>query len=160
MIKFGKNLLIGVAVLGLGSAAFVTNAQTGAAEQSGHHHRAAGGHKWHGDKKTPEQIKERIAKRQTELHDKLKLNANQESAWKTYVASMAPAASGKRPDRAEWEKLSVPERMEKQLARMNEREARMTSRLAAIKTFYATLTPEQQKIFNENFHKRRYHGKK
>ncbi len=160
MNKFRKNLLIGATVLGLGSAAFVTNAHTGAAEQGGQHH-AAGGHKWHGSKKTPEQIQERIAKRQAELHDKLKLDANQEPAWKAYIASTTPAApTGKRPDHAEWAKLSVPERMEKRLARMNEREARMASRLAATKTFYAALTPEQQKIFNENSHGGRHHGKK
>jgi protein CpxP len=66
----------------------------------------------------------------------------------------------KRPDRAEWEKLSAPERMEKQLALMKEREARMADRLAATKAFYAQLTPEQQKIFNENFMTGRRHGKR
>ncbi|OGB27507.1 MAG: hypothetical protein A3I66_06375 [Burkholderiales bacterium RIFCSPLOWO2_02_FULL_57_36] len=158
MNKFRKTLLIGVTVLGLGSTAFITHAQTSPGERPD---RAAmgGHHKWHGGAKSPEQMKERIAKRQAELHDKLKLDASQESAWQAFTAATTPNDQWKRPDRAEWEKLSAPERMEKQLGMMKEREARMTSRLAATKTFYATLTPEQQKVFNESFMSGRRHGK-
>lgn len=151
MNKFRKHLLIGVTVLGLGSSAFIVNAQAGVGEQGIRDRESMGGHRWHGGTKSPEHMQEKIAKRQAELHEQLKLSAGQESAWQNFVAAMTPADIGKRPDRAEWEKLSSPERMEKQLALMKEREARMTSRLAATKAFYATLTPEQQKIFDENF---------
>lgn len=97
--------------------------------------------------------REAMARHQAMLHDKLKLTGNQEAAWKTYVdATRPPQVEGRqgRPDRAEWEKLSAPERMEKMLAMMKEREARMTTHLAAMKTFYATLSPLQQQIFNDN----------
>jgi protein CpxP len=159
MNKFCKKLLIGATILGLGSSAFIANAQTNAGDRSGPERTSTGGHKWHGGAKSAEQMKEKMAKRQAELHDKLKLNASQESAWNLFTAAITPTGTGKRPDRAEWKNLSAPERMEKQLAMMKEREARMTSRLAATKTFYATLTPEQQKIFNENFMSGRRHGK-
>jgi protein CpxP len=95
-------------------------------------------------------FKERIARRQAALHDKLKLTGNQEAAWKTYIAAATPPAPPARPDRAQWEKMSAPERMEKMMTMMKEREAPMAAHLAAMKTFYATLSPLQQQIFNDN----------
>ncbi|HYD95788.1 MAG TPA: Spy/CpxP family protein refolding chaperone [Noviherbaspirillum sp.] len=99
----------------------------------------------------PERMKARIEKRQTELHGKLKLNANQEAAWKAFTAKMAPPASIPRPDRAEIEKLPAPERMERMLGFMQQGEKHLADRIAATKEFYAVLTPEQQKIFDEEF---------
>ena len=95
-------------------------------------------------------FKERIARRQAALHDKLKLTGNQEAAWKTYIAAATPPAPPARPDRAQWEKMSAPERMEKMMTMMKEREGPMAAHLAAMKTFYATLSPLQQQIFNDN----------
>ena len=95
-------------------------------------------------------FKERMARRQAVLHDKLKLTGNQEAAWKTYIAAATPAPPPARPDRAQWEKMSAPERMEKMMSIMKEREGRMSNHLAAMKTFYATLSPLQQQIFNDN----------
>lgn len=95
-------------------------------------------------------FKDRMARRQMVLHDKLKLTGNQEAAWKTYIAAATPPAPPARPDRAQWEKMSAPERMEKMMSMMKEREGQMTNHLAAMKTFYATLSPLQQQIFNDN----------
>ena len=95
-------------------------------------------------------FKERIARRQAALHDKLKLSASQEAAWKTYISAATPPAPPARPDRAQWEKMSAPERMEKMIGMMKEREGQMETLLAAMKTFYATLSPLQQQIFNDN----------
>lgn len=95
-------------------------------------------------------FKERIARRQAALHDKLKLTGNQEAAWKTYIAAATPPAPPARPDRGQWEKMSAPERMERMMAVMKEREGHMATHLAAMKTFYATLSPLQQQIFNDN----------
>jgi protein CpxP len=159
MNKFRKNLLIGATILSLGSGAFIANAQTTSTEPSGTNHAANGGHKWHGGAKSPERMKEKIAKRQAELRDKLNLNPSQQSTWNLFVAAITPSGPWQRPDRSAWQNLSAPERMEKQLAMMKEKEARMISRLAATKTFYATLTPEQQKIFNENFMRGHRHRK-
>ena len=79
-----------------------------------------------------------------------KLTGTQEAAWKTYIAAATPPAPPARPDRAQWEKLSAPERMEKMMTMMKEREGHMATHLAAMKTFYATLSPLQQQIFNDN----------
>ncbi|MDB5760770.1 MAG: hypothetical protein JWM30_4059 [Burkholderia sp.] len=95
-------------------------------------------------------FKERIARRQAVLHDKLKLTGNQEAAWKTYIAAATPPAPPARPERGQWEKMSAPDRMEKMMGMMKEREGHMATHLAAMKTFYATLSPLQQQIFNDN----------
>jgi Spy/CpxP family protein refolding chaperone len=45
------------------------------------------------------------------------------------------------------------------LAGMKAREERMTAHLAAVKEFYAVLTPEQQKVFDAEFgHPMRRHA--
>jgi periplasmic protein CpxP/Spy len=154
MNRFKKNVVIGMTVLGfglggLGSAAFA--AADSQAPGSGPQDKPARMHKHH--KHDPAEFKARMEKRQTELHGKLKLTQNQEAAWKTYTASLTPAKHGQRPDRAEMEKLSAPERMEKMLERSKQRQDAMATRLQAVKTFYAQLTPEQQKVFNDNFAK-------
>lgn len=159
MKNFRKSLLIGATVLGLSSAAFMSNAQPAPGERGGPDRASMRGHHWHDGARSPERMKQRMAEHQSALHGKLNLTPGQEAAWQEFTAAMTPNDQRKRPDRAEWEKLSAPERMEKQLTLMKEGEARMASRLAATKTFYAILTPEQQKIFNENFLSGRRHGK-
>lgn len=88
-------------------------------------------------------------KRQAALHDKLNLSTEQETAWKTYIEKMQAALPQNRPDREEMRKLSTPERMDRMLAMMKEGEKHMEARVAAIKEFYAVLTPEQRKLFDE-----------
>jgi len=105
--------------------------------------------------RSPERMRELMQQRQEELRAKLKLNSNQEEAWNTYIARMRPADMVQRPTRAEMESLSAPERMEKRLVFMKQAEQRMTERLAATREFYAVLSPEQQKVFNEAF---KFHG--
>ena len=47
------------------------------------------------------------------------------------------------------EKLNAPQRLEKGLEHMKAMEAKLTEHLAALKEFYAVLTPEQQKTFDQ-----------
>ncbi len=88
----------------------------------------------------------------TDLKAKLKITPAQEGAWTTFTAAMKPAAEpgGQRPNRAELEKLPLPERIDKLRALRKEHmaamEANMDKRDDAIKTLYAALTPEQKKI--------------
>jgi len=85
------------------------------------------------------------------LHETLKLTAEQEPAWKKLIESeqaMHPAKSAKRED---WSKLSAPERADKMLELSKARQERMSEHVVALKAFYATLTPAQQKSF-EDFH--------
>lgn len=140
MTKFRRNiLLIGLATLGLGSAPILALANTGCGPMDGGSAKFA----------------ERIEKRQAELHDRLKLTSEQETAWKTFSEKMKPSGPRNRPDRSELASLHAPERMEKMLSMMKEHENRMAERVAAVKEFYAVLTPEQQKLFDEQFAKRR-----
>lgn len=143
MNRIRKAFLIGAATLALGAGSVSVYA---AKPDCGRPGDMAGDHA-----KFEEQMRERMAKRQTELHDKLGLNANQEAAWKTFTEKMQPGARPERPDHAQLAQLSVPERMEKMMALMKEREAKMGEHLAATKEFYAVLNPAQQKIFNEQF---------
>ncbi|MCC6715703.1 MAG: Spy/CpxP family protein refolding chaperone [Gammaproteobacteria bacterium] len=96
----------------------------------------------------------RFEDRQILLHAKLKLTPEQEPAWNTFAGKVKPVAADERPERPDPEelaKLTAPERMEAMLAGMKAREERMTSHLAAVKEFYAVLTPEQQKVFDTEF---------
>ena len=48
----------------------------------------------------------------------------------------------------DWRSLPTPERAERMLTRMKAHEAQMSAHVDALKTFYATLTPEQKKTFD------------
>jgi hypothetical protein len=96
-------------------------------------------------------MEERMAKHQAAFHDKLKITADQEPAWQAFIAATKPQphAMPQPQDRKAMAQMSTPERMEKGLQMMKEHQARMEAHLAAVKTFYAALKPEQQKIFDE-----------
>ena len=84
----------------------------------------------------------------------LKLNANQEAAWTEWVGKIKEDHKGweeKRKNAESWPSLSALERMEKMLAFSKEHIARQEARLAATKTFYATLSPEQRQTFDKGF---------
>lgn len=97
---------------------------------------------------------ERMQMRQTQLHDALKLTPEQEGAWKKYAESMRPpAAAAQRSD--DWRKMSMPERGEKMLELSQQHQERMREHVAAMKALYATLTPEQRKVFDSHHAERR-----
>jgi hypothetical protein len=97
---------------------------------------------------------ERHAEHQTQLKSALKVTAAQEAAWNAYVAGTAPNPPASTPGmtKEDWSKLTTPQRMEKMQAFRAERDAVMTKRIDAVKTFYAALTPEQQKVFDTQAH--------
>lgn len=96
------------------------------------------------------------------LKGDLKLSAEQEPAWAALASAMTPPSRPPRPDRAEMEKLSMPERMEKMkqmLAQHHDmRMAELDKHTAAVKAFYAVLTPEQKKTFDTKAMPRWMHG--
>lgn len=141
MTRFRKQLMIVLAAVSLGAGSVSAFAAPGP-EGSDAGSQAA----------REKRMQERMAKRQTELHDSLKLTPAQEPAWNLFLSRIKPAQPpGPRPDRAEWDKLSAPERMERMLARMQQHEKVLSDRIVATKQFYGVLTPEQQKTFNEKF---------
>lgn len=144
MSNIRKLIIVGLASAGLGLGAIAVSANTGP-------HCHQGGF-------NKEKSAERMQQRQARLHDQLKLGAEQESAWKTFTDKMKPAG-GDRPKHAELAGLKAPERMERMAAMMKQREGRMAERVAAVKEFYAVLTPEQQQVFDANFMARHHGGK-
>ena len=115
------------------------------------------------DGKFAERMQERRVKHMADLKAQLKLNASQESAWSAYESAIKPAAPAQRIDRkaarAEFEKLTTPQRLDRMQARQSERAARFAQRAEATRSFYAVLTPEQQKTFDEKAMPRGPHGK-
>lgn len=125
----------------------------------------------HGDRMgrhDPAKMQAFIAKRQAELKAKLKITPAQEGAWTTFTASMTPMPH-ERPTpeqraqrKAEFEKLTTPQRIDKmkdmRAQRTAERNASMDKRGDAAKTFYAQLSPEQQKTFDTESARMMSHG--
>lgn len=96
----------------------------------------------------PAKMQERMARHQAALKQKLQLAPAQESAWSAYTSAMKPPARMQRPDRAEFAKLTTPERIDRMRAMHAARAAEMDKRADATKTFYAGLTAEQKKVFD------------
>lgn len=139
----GKRLMLAGLLAGLGFAAF---AQTPPPPPEGGP-RPTMRERMH--RPDPAKMAEMHAKRQAELKAKLKITPAQEGAWNAYAdATKPPAQPPARPDRAEFEKLTTPQRIEKMQAMKAQRDAEFAKRADATKTFYAALTPEQQKIFD------------
>lgn len=61
--------------------------------------------------------------------------------------------------RDEFASLAIPERLDRMQAMAEKRQARMAERASAVKTFYAQLSPEQQKVFDAEAMSHRQHGK-
>jgi periplasmic protein CpxP/Spy len=110
-------------------------------------------------------------RREQRLHDLLQIKPDQEGAFHTFLTSLDQARPqrGQRPDGARkpgergpegrgpgaqpQPKLTTPERLDRMNQRMAERTAERQQRLqkttAAVKAFYAVLSPEQRKAFDE-----------
>jgi hypothetical protein len=97
-----------------------------------------------------ERAQRHMDRRTSDLKAKLKLSAEQESAWAGYVAAMKPPAPAAHPNRTELDKLTTPERLDKMREWRKQREAEMDKRDDATRAFYATLNDEQKKIFDAN----------
>ncbi|MCL2075539.1 MAG: Spy/CpxP family protein refolding chaperone [Betaproteobacteria bacterium] len=90
--------------------------------------------------------------RHARLKEILKIAPNQEAAWKTFNEQMLAIAETRfaaRPDPAEFMGLSAPERMEKRLELSRQYQDTMDKRLSVLNTFYASLSAEQKKIFDD-----------
>lgn len=100
------------------------------------------------DGKSAERHQERRAKHLEALKTQLKLDATQEAAWSNFVAATQPPARGPRPDRAELEKLTTPQRLDRMQAHQAEHAASFARRNDATRALYAALKPDQQKVFD------------
>ena len=157
-----NNLVNGLALVGLMAAGANVMAQGTPSAAQGSDPRSE-----HMGKHNPAKMQAMMAKHQADLKVKLKLTPAQDGAWTAYTTAMQPPAGmGMRPSdaqRAEMDKLSTPERIDKMRAmraeRMTQMNAAMDRRGDATKAFYAALTPEQQKVFDSEQKKRGEHGR-
>ena len=151
MNNLRKNILIGLTVLGMGSA--TVHAQNAAPTPDSGRHATAVTHEQRQAK-----MAEHAAKRTARLHDELKITPAQENAFRTYIAATQPQPRPARGERANWKELTAPARMEQMIAMQKQRTAEMEASMPALNAFYAVLTPEQKKVFDEKAKHRRGHG--
>jgi len=107
----------------------------------------AAAHAWgHGD---PAEMRAHMAEH---LRAALQLQPSQDAALNAFLDAMRPPGGteqrGWHRQPGEMTHLTTPERLDKMLARADERHARMVAHVAAVKQFYAQLTPSQQKAFD------------
>lgn len=145
-----KALIIGAAALGFSAAALPAMAGEGEPRQ------------YAATKFDPAKMQEHMDQRAKRIHDALKIAPAQESAWQAYLSALKSNMPQRGQfDRAAFKQMPAPERMEKRIEMSRNHITRMESNLAATKTFYAQLTPEQQKLFDEKagrFGHHRQHG--
>jgi hypothetical protein len=85
------------------------------------------------------------------LHDALRLTPPQEDAWRAYTAAITPDPQAEARHRAAAmmiPTLPTPRRVDLINAEMAEDQAAVRRQGEAVKAFYATLTPEQQRTFD------------
>lgn len=94
-------------------------------------------------------------RREQRLHDLLQIKPDQEMAFRTFVSSVEQARPqlGQRGPRrgeglGERETLTTPQRLDRQAQRLAQAQQRLQKEQAAVKTFYAVLSPEQRKAFD------------
>lgn len=90
-----------------------------------------------------------MQRQQTQLKAALKLSPEQEPAWTQFTQSMQPALHTPRAH-DDWSQLTTPQRIEKMKALKTEHDTVMDQHLSALATFYAALTPDQQKTFDQH----------
>ena len=85
------------------------------------------------------------------LHGSLTLTPEQEAAWQIFKQAYAPdlqAISQRRNALAGMGKLTAPQRVDLFVNLLKEDLKALESRGAALKTFYGTLSPQQQSVFD------------
>jgi protein CpxP len=92
-------------------------------------------------------MQQRMAQRLGELKQKLAITPAQEGAWSAWTAGLQPTPH-QRPDRAEFERLTTPERIDRMRALRAQRNADMDKRMDATKSFYGVLSADQKKVFD------------
>lgn len=86
-----------------------------------------------------------------DMHILLRLRPDQEAAWKTFESAMAPPEPPPRPDPDQGGpdfSATMPQRLDEMDKRRAEGEARRARTEAAMRAFYAALSPEQQQAFD------------
>jgi hypothetical protein len=106
----------------------------------------------------PAKMQARMTQRLSDIKAKLKLTPAQETAWTTYTDAVKPTPwTPMGASHAELSKLPTPERLDRMRTLHAEHMAAMTAsmdqRAEATKTFYAALSADQKKVFDEQFNR-------
>jgi hypothetical protein len=88
----------------------------------------------------------------------LQIKPDQETAFRTFAASLEQSrpqrqrqggpGERRRAPGAEHETLTTPQRLDRAAQRLADAQQRLQKESAAVKTFYAVLTPDQRKAFD------------
>lgn len=89
------------------------------------------------------------ARRMAVFKDKLGITAAQEAAWTAWTQAMQPPARMTPAEREALLRLPTPERIDRMQALGDRMRAASTQRAEATKRFYAALSPDQQKLFDD-----------
>lgn len=107
-------------------------------------------------KHDPAQMQTRMTQRLAKLKNKLNITPAQEAAWTSYADALKPMPrAAMSSSRAELNKLTMPERLDRMRALHTEHMTAKTAQMAqyadATKAFYATLSADQKKVFDDQF---------
>ncbi len=141
-------------VTGVTAVAQTQATMTGADGKHGHHFDRA-------------KMGERVSQRLADLKQKLQVTPAQEPAWTSFANAMQPPAQRARADREALARMTTPDRIDHMRALREQRNAEMDRRADATKAFYAQLSAEQKKTFDDETarmfqrggrHMHRHHG--
>ena len=83
------------------------------------------------------------------LRAALQLQPSQDAALNGFLDAMKPHGGMEHPGmHGQMQALTTPERLDKMLAHADARHTEMVAHVAAVKQFYAQLSPSQQKAFD------------
>lgn len=93
---------------------------------------------------------QRFDRRMADLKSQLQITPAQEPAWTQFTAAMKPPATPpQHPDREAMAKMTTPERIDQMRVMRQQHQAEMDRRADATKAFYAQLSPDQKKRFDD-----------
>ena len=91
------------------------------------------------------------AEQSDRLRRELNLRPDQEGALQAFIAAMQPKPGemdAMREEAARAATLPTPQRLDATIVRLDHMRTEVMARIAATRTFYAALTPEQQRLFD------------
>ncbi|WBY00030.1 Spy/CpxP family protein refolding chaperone [Ramlibacter tataouinensis] len=137
-----KHLLAVALVAGVAGGAVVAQTQPPQANGPGTESRQSRHH-------DPAKMAERVNQRLANLKQKLQVTPAQEAAWTSFANAMQPPAQRPRADREALARMTTPDRIDHMRALRDQRNAEMDRRADATKAFYAQLSAEQKKTFDD-----------
>lgn len=97
-----------------------------------------------------QRMEQRHARHLADLQARLQLTPAQQGAWADFAQAMQPPKRSTPMDRQALDQLSTPERIDRMRTLRAEHAAEADRRGEATKAFYASLTPAQQKTFDQH----------